>query len=174
MDEPGPIPIKIFFAAKPHNYKVYCEQGYACLKEGCARQKGCILAKKMRAIIKARSQHYNTRKNHHEVHGIITAETICELYYNSLIAGFTCQNCGRKMVLGGDNSRAATIDHITARGNGGTNEKENLQLLCSKCNTGKAIIENPGFDCSSTKLTSDEIEKCIKHYIQHGCTVSQQ
>jgi predicted RNA-binding Zn-ribbon protein involved in translation (DUF1610 family) len=69
----------------------------------------------MRAIIKARSRHYNTRKNQHEVHGTITAETICELYYRSLKAGFTCPNCGRKMVLGGDNPRAATIDHITIK-----------------------------------------------------------
>ena len=33
--------------------------------------------------------------------------------------------------------RNMTIDHIIARAKGGTNDPDNLQLLCGKCNSDK-------------------------------------
>lgn len=43
--------------------------------------------------------------------------------------GFYCQECG--------SSNELTIDHKTALVNGGTNNDENLQLLCKTCNSRK-------------------------------------
>lgn len=37
----------------------------------------------------------------------------------------------------------ATVDHILARGLGGSDEEENFQLYCGKCNNKKAKLENP-------------------------------
>jgi hypothetical protein len=37
----------------------------------------------------------------------------------------------------------ATVDHIVARGQGGSDEPENFQLLCGKCNNKKSKDENP-------------------------------
>ena len=61
--------------------------------------------------------------------------------------GFTCQLCGsgtgdvdpfnpnRKVRL--------HIDHITPISQGGTDSKDNLRVLCSACNQGKANIQPP-------------------------------
>ena len=61
--------------------------------------------------------------------------------------GYTCQLCGagpgdpdpfnpsRKVRL--------HIDHIKPISQGGTEDKENLRVLCSACNQGKANIETP-------------------------------
>lgn len=44
--------------------------------------------------------------------------------------GFQCKSCG-------ENSRPMHVDHITPRSKGGTNDPENLQTLCDKCNLKK-------------------------------------
>jgi 5-methylcytosine-specific restriction endonuclease McrA len=64
--------------------------------------------------------------------------------------GYTCQLCGagpgdpdpfnpgRKVRL--------HIDHIIPISQGGTNDKENLRVLCSACNQGRANIQTPSED----------------------------
>ncbi|MFQ5432244.1 MAG: HNH endonuclease [Nitrospinota bacterium] len=61
--------------------------------------------------------------------------------------GYTCQNCGagpgdpdpfnlnRKIRL--------HIDHIKPKSQGGTDDKQNLRVLCSACNQGKSNIQPP-------------------------------
>jgi hypothetical protein len=38
--------------------------------------------------------------------------------------------------------KAATLDHITSIGNGGTNDYDNLALACVDCNAGKCVAED--------------------------------
>lgn len=54
--------------------------------------------------------------------------------------GFKCVFCG----IGSDESKI-TIDHIIPVVKGGSDDKENLQTLCDKCNSAKSdnIIEFP-------------------------------
>ena len=47
--------------------------------------------------------------------------------------GRVCKLCGATEDL--------TIDHILAQGLGGTNAKENLQVLCISCNNKKSVEE---------------------------------
>lgn len=47
--------------------------------------------------------------------------------------GFKCKACGSKEYL--------EIDHIIPIGHGGTNEPDNLQVLCRECNYGKMMNE---------------------------------
>ena len=61
--------------------------------------------------------------------------------------GYTCQLCGagpgdpdpfnpsRKVRL--------HVDHIVPRSQGGTNDKDNLRVLCSACNQGRSNIQTP-------------------------------
>ena len=51
---------------------------------------------------------------------------------------FTCCSCGRRRFL--------TIDHIVPRCKGGTHEIENLQTLCSRCNSkkGRRVVDLRG------------------------------
>lgn len=44
-----------------------------------------------------------------------------------------CVHCGSEQNL--------TLDHKLARAQGGTNHISNLQMLCSKCNAAKALVE---------------------------------
>jgi 5-methylcytosine-specific restriction endonuclease McrA len=64
--------------------------------------------------------------------------------------GYTCQLCGagardpdpfnpsRKLRL--------HIDHIVPKSQGGTDDKENLRVLCSACNQGRSNIQTPSED----------------------------
>ncbi len=64
--------------------------------------------------------------------------------------GYTCQMCGAGP---GDpdpfNAGRKTrlhIDHVTPRAQGGTDDDENLRVLCSACNQSKANIQSPSED----------------------------
>ena len=50
-------------------------------------------------------------------------------------AGFKCQCCGIKPLK--DNNVILHIDHIIPYSLGGSDEVDNLQVLCNKCNTSK-------------------------------------
>lgn len=49
----------------------------------------------------------------------------------------TCQLCGRTAQQG----YQMQVDHKTPRAKGGTDEIDNLQVLCSLCNSGKGVLE---------------------------------
>ncbi len=58
--------------------------------------------------------------------------------------GLNCQECGVEMKVDMETgqidiklSKGATIDHIRPKSQGGTNQLENLQLLCKQCNNQK-------------------------------------
>lgn len=55
--------------------------------------------------------------------------------------GYTCQLCGQE---------ALTVDHIVPRRLGGQDNDDNLQALCSRCNTRKG---GRFFDSVRTPLT---------------------
>lgn len=56
------------------------------------------------------------------------------LYYQIMKeAGGRCALCGATK-----NERPLHVDHIKPRSLGGTNDKDNLQVLCSKCNQAKS------------------------------------
>ena len=51
--------------------------------------------------------------------------------------GYSCAICGYAT----DTKSQITVDHIIPRADGGTNDIENLQLLCGRCNQRKNKIE---------------------------------
>jgi len=51
---------------------------------------------------------------------------------------YTCRSCGASPVK--DSTVSLEIDHIIPWSKGGRTELSNLQVLCSKCNSGKANI----------------------------------
>lgn len=58
--------------------------------------------------------------------------------------GDICQICSCRMhfeVKFRSHPRYATIDHILARGLGGSNSLENVQVVCFTCNNGKSVDE---------------------------------
>lgn len=83
----------------------------------------------------------------HKFPGITTGELIlklCELGFNAwspavpkkhrgIRSQAACQNCG--------STHALEVDHIIPRAKGGSNEPENLRLLCHNCNQRAAIEE---------------------------------
>lgn len=60
----------------------------------------------------------------------ITKEKIIKLFEKS---GGKCQN----PLCSGDQNKWLTIDHITPLSKGGTNDFDNLQVLCKQCNLKK-------------------------------------
>jgi ATP adenylyltransferase len=55
-------------------------------------------------------------------------------------AKFRCDLCGVPA-----SERALEVDHIKPRKHGGTDEPENLQALCWKCNSGKGASDDTDF-----------------------------
>lgn len=62
--------------------------------------------------------------------------------------GFTCQQCGASAHdvddLDPTKSVRLHIDHIVPLSQGGTNDAENLRVLCSNCNHGKSNVQALG------------------------------
>ena len=60
--------------------------------------------------------------------------------------GDSCRDCTRQMDFKHHNSWSyATVDHILARALGGTEELENLRIICRRCNNDKAKVEQLHF-----------------------------
>ena len=64
--------------------------------------------------------------------------------------GYTCQMCGAgpgdpDPVNAGRKTRLH-IDHVTPRAQGGTDDDDNLRVLCSACNQSRANIQAPSED----------------------------
>lgn len=79
----------------------------------------------------------------------VISRTISPQLRNEILErnGFTCQLCGAGA---GDPDPFNTnrkvrlhIDHIKPLSQGGTNDRNNLRVLCSACNQGKANIQPP-------------------------------
>lgn len=53
--------------------------------------------------------------------------------------GFTCHYCGNSLTnsLAGFNKDGASIDHVTPKDCGGTDDLQNLVLACRSCNQKK-------------------------------------
>lgn len=56
-----------------------------------------------------------------------------------------CRWCGAHVLVGvgGKDPRRATLDHVTPRAAGGSNERENLVTSCVSCNSGKGDSATP-------------------------------
>lgn len=61
--------------------------------------------------------------------------------------GFTCQSCGASPgdvdTFNPSRKIRLQIDHIVPVSQGGTEEKDNLRVLCSSCNQGRSNIQMP-------------------------------
>ena len=60
------------------------------------------------------------------------------------VFGDLCQACGCRMHFEAkfrSHRHFATIDHIQARGLGGNNSLENIQIICRECNNRKSVDE---------------------------------
>ena len=62
--------------------------------------------------------------------------------------GYTCQLCGAgpgdRDTFNPSRKIRLHIDHIVPHSQGGTDEKNNLRVLCSVCNQGRSNIQTPG------------------------------
>jgi len=60
--------------------------------------------------------------------------------YDVLARDRKCKLCGR-----GPDDAILQVDHIIPRARGGSNEPENLQVLCAECNQGKGARDDRDF-----------------------------
>lgn len=79
--------------------------------------------------------------------------TACRVWMEEF--GKFCLDCDRRMYRILDHPHRATIDHITAKCFGGTDDLENLQVICLKCNAEKGRIENSRAQLARAKLADD-------------------
>lgn len=75
----------------------------------------------------------------------------------------TCAYCGRKVP-----ARAFEIDHMMPAYRGGSNDKENLQVLCRPCNTLKGIHTDAEFRTRYSKLVPPEPLTPPRRRISHS------
>lgn len=65
--------------------------------------------------------------------------------------GFRCPLCEQHLTL-----EEATVDHIEARANGGTNAQDNLQMVHAQCNAKKGTMPH--------HEAREEIQKELTHF----------
>lgn len=71
-----------------------------------------------------------------------------------------CWYCGRKV----DNPKELTIDHIIPRSKGGTNDMDNIFLVCKTCNSSKRDMDV--MEWFFTKKEQFPPLKVISHYLK--------
>lgn len=122
---------------------------WAALGGGCAKPSGIRILRGVR-IPTGPPSLMKTAANLKSWVGTIP-ERIGSSHFRQLVAqwfdefGDICQSCEVKMTRRSRHRRApnfATIDHIQARGLGGTNAVGNLQVICNKCNGVKSVGES--------------------------------
>ena len=79
-----------------------------------------------------------------------------------------CQACGKEGLspLSTDDDFLASIDHVIPLSRGGTNDDDNIQLLCLPCNLKKGNMTMPEFIDYLTK--SSELELYFKELSNLG------
>jgi 5-methylcytosine-specific restriction endonuclease McrA len=75
---------------------------------------------------------FMNRRREHLIRGAAGYLTYEEWQEIKARFNYTCPQCGKK-----EPEIKLTIDHITPISKGGTNNKENIQPLCSRCNSAK-------------------------------------
>ena len=111
-----------------------CQRGFQCnecdLNFQCKFQ--MALAKKIKTTITVGNSRY--RKRGYDLYPM-RSDVITELFLSALQRGFACPLCGVRMTFNHvTDRRAASIDHVIPRGLGGTNDRDNLRLICVGCN----------------------------------------
>lgn len=94
--------------------------------------------------------------------------------------GYTCQNCGAGVgdpdPFNPNRKVRLQIDHIVPRSHGGTDNKENLRVLCSACNQGKSNIqpasENAINLLARIRRSSRNVQKEVFEALKRTFTVS--
>ena len=84
--------------------------------------------------------------------------------------GPECLECGCRMRRQAPNRATqdtdhATIDHIRARGLGGTNKPGNLRIICHACNSEKSYYENqvlPAYQKRRKRMLSERARKAAR------------
>ncbi|MFQ5674026.1 MAG: HNH endonuclease [Nitrospinales bacterium] len=83
--------------------------------------------------------------------------------------GFTCQLCGngpgdpdpfnpnRKVRL--------HVDHIVPKSQGGADDKDNLRVLCSACNQGRANIQTPSESARNLLARIRRVSKIVQREV---------
>jgi 5-methylcytosine-specific restriction protein A len=72
--------------------------------------------------------------------------------------GYQCQDCGRIV----DQPRQAHVDHIVARGAGGTDELSNLRTLCASCHSSRtARDQHAGYRSSFGAREQQKIPRAL-------------
>jgi 5-methylcytosine-specific restriction endonuclease McrA len=82
-------------------------------------------------LLKLRVKNHNKRAASYGVPGVLTVD---DWRYVFEQAERQCQQCGTEKFL--------TLDHILSFWEGGTNLRENLQILCATCHQQKSNEEN--------------------------------
>lgn len=117
------------------------------------------------------AKRHNSRAVKYEEFGTLSANELKSLFERT---GYKCAACG---VSG--NETTISVDHIVALNNGGSNTIENIQPLCTKCNSKKSDVHSTNYitgdedyfsiedEWPKVKVCLDEIldhaEKSIKH-----------
>lgn len=67
--------------------------------------------------------------------------------------GYYCQNCRHPVsVLSEPAPYRATLDHIKPRSKGGGDHRDNLQILCSFCNSHKGSMDDTEFKALGLRM----------------------
>ena len=131
------LPARVLFKHKIINKKRdnYWIDGFELLTENEINQLIELCEKKLNEYIKKRGDdiwEYRTLSG-----GVISGSMRYELLKE---ANRKCLLCGISA-----KERPLDVDHIVPRSKGGSDDKSNLQVLCSKCNRGKSNKDDTDF-----------------------------
>jgi hypothetical protein len=98
-------------------------------------------AASLEAACTSRLADYLAEKGHADWSGLIDfSEVSASLRYRVLARDRKCRLCGA-----GPSESPLHVDHILPRSKGGSNDENNLQVLCQRCNVGKGNADSRKF-----------------------------
>ena len=90
------------------------------------------------------------------------------------VFGRNCMDCGTRMIFGTESSAPqqvwgilATIDHVEQRSRGGSDSRENLQVICACCNGARQLYD-PNHPRKSIKAALSNLDRRREQAILHA------
>jgi 5-methylcytosine-specific restriction endonuclease McrA len=154
--------------------KLNCFREIPC-EIGCLKPTKCSVRNKIKELIDRKEKSANIKASAIGIHPI-TKEDILSVFIAAWGDGFKCKYSNKPLDIWATNNlesmrTATSLDHIIAISNGGTNAKENLELISHECNIIKGKVREKLFKAAIEGVRREYGDIGVDLYLSDQVTI---